>query len=71
MRTNASISRRHIGHDRNEWLHGAHVVKCPHGIHAIRFSSSRQRTQRFDGVVSDSCSSVVVEGVDCIIFVSY
>ena len=48
MRTNASMAVRQIGHDRNECPQGTHVARCPHGIHASLFSSSRQRTHKFD-----------------------
>jgi hypothetical protein len=49
MRTNASISRRHIGHDRSEWPQGTQVAKWPQGIQASRFSSVKHKTQGFNG----------------------
>ena len=55
MRTKASISLRHMGHDRNEWPHGTHVAKWPHGMHASRFSSLMQSAQGFAKVVSVVC----------------
>jgi hypothetical protein len=56
MRTNAVISRRHIGHDRNDCPHGTHVAKCPQGIHANRFSSITQSTHGLDGIELFACA---------------
>ena len=51
--TNASISRLHIGHDRNEWPQGTQVAKWPQGIHANLFSSVKHNTHGFDGASVD------------------
>ena len=49
MRTNASISRRHIGHDRKECPHGTHVAKWPQGMQASRLSSDKHSTHGLAG----------------------
>jgi hypothetical protein len=62
MRTNASISWRHIGHDRSEGAHPLHVARCPQGIQARRFSSRKHSAQGF--AIDDSdvcvCSAAIV-----------
>ena len=67
MRTNASIPRRQIGQDRRECPHGTHVAKWPHGMHANRFCSSRQRTHKLD----DAESSAALFFSGCFVFSSW